>query len=673
MDNNFGSLGDLFPDTAVKCRIRGCKNLVHISGEKTLRNIAEGVTTRADRMCPECSKKFQELEDRQMPCSNPKCDGTWTWNRFMQLEAIAAGHPDKAPLGYCAKCKEEMSTREGIQVPCRNRNCKNTWTWTPRMQLESTDGKPPYRLCDECFAVYKDLQEKTVPCRIKNCQGTVSWSKNQLLELWRSGKSLEKLPPRMCDKCAAELATLQPKEIPCKIKGCQNTWTYSPFEQLEAIRAAKEGEEPAVPSRMCRECYEFYNTAIDSVQPCRNHNCHNTWVWTKSMQLSAKIKGQKKPAPRMCDSCFQRLKALQDMEMPCMEKGCTGTWTYKPEEQLRDQLAGRQPAARHCRECKEFLEHQPVATLRCEKCGKAFEWSIQEQLQYKLKNFDKPSLCADCVSADIAAIKVAEPVTRPERPRLAVKIPAGGKWSEAQETACRPEGMTAEVLDQMQNAGLRIVCLGDEMTQGDFKAGTSWPQMLESSLKQRFAEVDGGVCLLNAGMTDSTTKLSTLRFGRDVLPFEPHLLVFSACYADTKLRYYGRFSEDNLASALDVLQADFEEFLAAVGKMSSCRLLCWLPNPIYPQNNPDDTVDAREKASVDALRVRFYDDWQRRLRTICRQQDVAMLDARSLFDSCGEYGVQRLLTNGLLPNANGAQSIARWMENEIVKNELLKI
>ena len=355
-----------------------------------------------------------------------------------------------------------------------------------------------------------------------------------------------------------------------------------------------------------------------------------------------------------------------------MEKGCTGTWTYRPEEQLRDQLAGRKPAERHCRECKEFLEHQPVATLRCEKCGKAFEWSIQEQLQYKLKNFDKPSLCADCVSADIAAIKVAEPVTRPERPRLTVKIPAGGKWSEAAETRERPAGMTAEILEQMQNAGLRIVCLGDEMTLGS-SAEAAWPQMLEAALKQRYTEVEGGVCLLNAGMVDSTTKLTTLRLGRDVLPFEPHLLVFSACYADTKLRYYGHFSEDNLAAALDALQSDFEEFLAAVGKLSNCRLLCWLPNPLYPQNSPDDTVDPKEKASVDALRVRFYDDWERRVRTICNQRGIALLDARSLFDSCGEYGAQRLLANGLLPNANGAQSIARWMENEIVKNELLKI
>jgi hypothetical protein len=98
-----------------------------------------------------------------------------------------------------------------------------------------------------------------------------------------------------------------------------------------------------------------------------------------------------------------------------------------------------------------------------------------------------------------------------------------------------------------------------------------------------------------------------------------------------------------------------------------------LPNPLFPQNSPDDTVEEKEKARVDALQVRFYDEWQRRLKTICRQREIVVLDARSLFDSCGEYGAQRLLTNGLLPNADGAQSIARWMENEIVKNELLKI
>lgn len=423
MNDNFGSLGDLFPETEIRCRIHGCGKVIHISGERALHNVAQGREARPNLMCPECLALFNQCEDKQVPCSKPGCDGTWTWNRIQQVEAKVQGRGDNPPAGYCQKCRQEMKATEEKQIPCRIRNCKNTWTWTARMQMESRDGKPPHRLCNDCFQLMNTLQDKELPCRVRGCQNKVHWNRTQQLEHLRSGRSLEKPPQWMCEDCLKASKSLEPQEVKCKIHGCSGTWTYTPLEQLEALKACKEGETPAVPSRMCKACFDFFQTAKDIVQPCRNHGCHNTWVWTRSMQLGSFAHGREvdhAPA-RMCEECQKKLAEFQEIQLPCQEQenGCEGTWTYRPEDQLRDQLAGRQAPRRHCPACSEFLKQAKPEALVCAKCGKSFTWSVQEQLQHHLGNFAKPENCAECVSQEIQGIgqapaEVEKPEEKPE-------------------------------------------------------------------------------------------------------------------------------------------------------------------------------------------------------------------------------------------------------------------
>ena len=449
--DNFGNIGDAFPETEIKCRIRGCNNKIHLSGRESM-NVAAG-SMRSDRMCDECFAKLQTLEDKEMPCSKPGCKGTWIWNRFQQLEASAGGRTPK-PHGFCKDCLEEMKNVQDRQIPCRIRGCKNTWTLTAREQLQLGDGHVPSRMCDECYHLLNTLQDQVLTCKIPGCNHTISWNRFQQLEYIRSGKSPDAVPSRMCDSCYALSKKLHNIEVPCRIRGCKNTWLFTVNEQMSQILAGKvkhaeeaaadeaakepaavaevaeatpvaEGTMPAPevtpaenapmaqtaetaapkasdvpeaipPSRMCSECYAFFSKAVDREEPCRNHSCKNTWTYTRSMQLAQKHYAQGRTPVRYCDECLKKLKELTEKQMPCSQKGCDGTWTYTPEEQLRDLSAGRESKTRRCKKCTDFLKSHPAVEIKCEKCGATVEISSSQQLECELGVSTMPTQCADC-------------------------------------------------------------------------------------------------------------------------------------------------------------------------------------------------------------------------------------------------------------------------------------
>ena len=114
MGSNFGNLGDFFPETEVKCRIRGCGNMIRVSKEEVIQKLASGKNPRPEKMCEECYAIFQTLEDKTLPCSTEGCDGTWVWNRHAQLEAMRKQKTDNPapPHGLCEKCRAEASKVE---------------------------------------------------------------------------------------------------------------------------------------------------------------------------------------------------------------------------------------------------------------------------------------------------------------------------------------------------------------------------------------------------------------------------------------------------------------------------------------------------------------------------------------------------------------------------------
>lgn len=672
MDNNrLGNLGDLFPGKDMKCRIRGCQNVIHVSGAEVIQNLARGKSSHSSKMCDECYARLQELSDKEVPCSTPGCEGTFVWDRFQQLEAerrAKPGEEPKPPHGFCDKCKENMGEFHDQERPCRLRGCKNTWIWTAREQMAS-GGKPPApRLCNDCFKIYRELKDDYLPCRVKGCNNSVLWTKHQQLEHLRAGKSLDAPPARMCEDCFKKFQELKPIEMPCKIHGCKNTWTLSTYEQLEAIRNTPEGQEPVMPSRMCKDCFHFFSTAKDIEVPCRNKACKNTWVWNRSMQLAAHVHGNSRPMVKLCDECVKNLSQLKDEERPCCTQGCNGTWTYRAEEQLRDKCAMRDEPKRRCPTCLAFFQTHTPEQLVCASCGNTFNWSVQEQLACQLGVFVKPEKCPDCVRAEIAGIR------EPDVSKLIVSrpqfiIPTAGEWNADSAICDWPPRMNQATVARLTDSAVRVVCIGDEATLSLEPAEQSWPALLEAKLRERFAD-NGTLAVLNTGIRHCRTSQGLKRLLRDVTPFRPQLVIASFVFGDAILSQREAADADALALRLAQLSDDLDAFIAKVQETGS-RLLFWLPNPVYPQLNEDVGYDPDAFRLWTERQTQFYDQVVNATRRCCEKHQIPVVDARSLFEVNGLHSAQKWMNGWAMHNEQGAAVIANWIAERIISARLL--
>ncbi len=663
--SEFGNIGDFLPQTEVECRVRGCHNRVKISANVAMQNIVNGKSPRPARLCDECFAKLQTLQDQELPCSKPGCTGTWIWSRFQQLEAIVSGHPDRKPRGFCDKCREEMKAIQEEQHPCRIKGCKNTWTLTAREKL-ALNGKPiPQRLCNDCYAKLQTLRDREVPCRIKGCSKSWVWSRYQQLEHLVAGKSLDNPPARMCPDCARIYSMLTVKEIPCRIKGCKHTWSWPPFEQLEAILAKQkenpqpEGTEqaqeqkpiePTPPARMCKDCFTFWNAAKDIERPCKNPACKNTWLFTRGMQLAQRVHGYATPPVRYCEACAKRAQELAPKEMPCSTPGCTGTWTYTVDKQLRDESLHREPEPRQCHKCYEFLASNPQKEILCAKCGKPVKVSSMQQLLASLGSATMPQFCAECtrkqLSEGISAEAAKTSITRPD-----IYIPKSGPWLAESKLCTLPGDATDAKIAAMAAATVRIVCLGDELTVSSSDPAQKWPVLLQHALAEKFPSVQ----VFNAGLPGSSTAFTLLRLERDLIPFQPNLVVFSAAFADaTSIRH-----DDE-----EALQKLYEDTVALIKKCTElgAKILVWTPNPVDFAQAPSNLQNVA--ASLDAV-------VKKTLRA-AQDTNTPVVDVRALFAANGELTAKKWMDSWLLPNAAGANNIANWLKDQILMDSLVQ-
>ncbi|MBR0458473.1 MAG: hypothetical protein IJJ26_04490 [Victivallales bacterium] len=697
MSDSLGSFGDFLPQQDIPCRVRGCKNHVHISGERAMFTAAHG-QSRPKLMCDECYAKYQTLEDKEVPCSKPGCDGTWVWTRIKQLESQMLGHTTP-PRGFCDKCRKEMESVQDIQVPCRLKGCKNTWTLTARAQMELNGASAPHRLCDECYHTLNTLHDTELKCRISGCDHTVTWTRYQQLEHLKAGLSLDKPPLRMCNRCLQIFRELKPIEVPCRVNGCKNTWTYNPMDQVEqivkAIAAGKtpadypkaeKAEKPAEPApvaetpetpaenapateeapapapaeakpevppkkksildelpvppppyRMCETCFAFFNGTKDVQLPCRNHACKNTWTWSRSMQVEAKAKNRVHPPTHFCPDCRKKIETLQDQEMPCCEQGCKHTWTYSKEEQLHDQTAGLQPKPRRCEHCKQYLAEHSSKEVTCSDCGKTFFVGSHQQLRAELGAEPLPTLCADCIRKKLdQTIRTDAELDSIKRP--VIYIPKAGNWQEPP-----PARITEEVIAQTSTATARVVCLGDELTLSTEDIATSWPVRLAEKLQERCRATS----VVNAGISGSTTALCLSRLERDVLPFKPQVVIFSAVFADALA--WPKSPEQSTAYA-EKLAADTEALLKALTE-AGVKVVCWLPQPI-----------SCEEPSLAAN----LDSATASLRKAANAAGTILVDAKTYCNAFDETAFKRWMADWKQFNAEGADKLANWLKDAIV-------
>lgn len=120
--------------------------------------------------------------------------------------------------------------------------------------------------------------------------------------------------------------------MPCRIAGCQNTWTWFAAQQIRGF-----GQPP--PDRMCDEHLGQFNELADREVPCRTPGCPNTWTWKRGAQLAEMQRTGKLRRPsRLCAECFNAERETHDVELGCKIDGCKRSWIWSRDAQLRHRL-----------------------------------------------------------------------------------------------------------------------------------------------------------------------------------------------------------------------------------------------------------------------------------------------------------------------------------------------
>jgi hypothetical protein len=503
-----------------------------------------------------------------------------------------------------------------------------------------------------------------MPCRIRGCKRTWQWTEYQQLEHLAAGKDLEHPPRRMCEDCYEAFKTLENVERPCRLKECTNTWTYTAYEQLENKLAAAEGEDMQPPERMCRECYGFYSKTVDRELPCRNRGCSNTWTFSRALQLRRWKRGREGAPRRMCTTCMETLTSLNPVPVECMVPGCTNSWSYEPQDQLKDSLQGRnRPTPRRCDDCEKFLaEHQPEI-IRCMHCGKEIHWSVYEQLLSSLGTFVKPMRCTDCAEQQLA-LQTPPPLTRPEHHQV-VRIPASGRWHEDDRIRDWPPHMTHDVIERVEKADIRIVAVGDDLTWSGEDESQSWPFLLEARLNETLGEA-ARVAVVNAGIPRCTTRQGVLRFERDVAPFGPDVVIFSFAFGDSRVFGSGEDGRWRYNADPDSIEDSLELFVQKLAGLSG-RSLYWTTNPVFPHESERaerGPVGGSQWANAQQASLQHC---LRQARHVCTRHSIPALDLRSRFEVNGTRSAHKWMSSWYMHNEVGASNIATWFADCLVR------
>jgi len=403
---------------------------------------------------------------------------------------------------------------------------------------------------------------------------------------------------------------------------------------------------------------------------CMLSGCSGTWKYTREMLLDDWLHGRARPPRRLCAACEKSVAETNERQVPCIVNGCNGSWTYTALEQVRDARLGKtSPPKRRCPDCERFLAEHPTTTLKCPHCEKDIRWSSYEQLLCE-RAFAKPEMCADCAAQKLAVGRRApKPGDRPHH--HVVRMPAAGRWHEDSALSAWPPHLTHDVIDKVEQADLRIVAFGDDLTYSSPNAEEHWPALLEAELN-KLLDGKATVAVVNSGIPRTTSLQAVLRFPRDVKPFAPHLIVFSFTFADALLRTR---SDRNGAWKKLVSAEEAEEAMDTLcRKMRSpnTRLLFWTTNPILPHDRSgiDDNPELRSWAAAQETRKRHCLAEQTR---ICRKHRIPILDLRSRFEVNGAASARLWMLDWYRHNRNGARNIAVWMARHILREGLIPV
>lgn len=413
-------------DREMPCRVSGCPKTWTWFGTQQIRSLGK---PPPKRMCAEHLAEFEGIDDRQIPCRNNWCPNTWTWTRAAQLYQRERQEKLKPPHRLCDQCFEAEKGTEDREVTCKIPECKHTWTWTREAQLrhrawigrqqaklegdEGDEGEAVESEAVESEAVESEAVEAApseAPSEVgvgeveaptgdepelvseagveqeELAESRAASEPTEVLETTpddepdKSGKKRRRKrrrkqrkipegpPEKLCERCFARLGHLEPIEIPCKVHGCTNTWSWERDGQLRAW-AVLDGLEnvtelPQPPRRMCNGCFEFVRHHGDREVACGRPGCGKTWTYKTGAQLQDFLAGRTQDPIRLCEDCSRSQFTISVSEgvrvpegselMPCQVAGCSGSWVYTPGMSLSaaDPDAAEPPVDRMCDDCR---------------------------------------------------------------------------------------------------------------------------------------------------------------------------------------------------------------------------------------------------------------------------------------------------------------------------------
>lgn len=583
------------------------------------------------------------------------------------------------PQRLCEECRRKANELGDMKVPCKVPGCGNHWIWKAEDRYLSETGIPDEGLCTECEKKLRNLRDQQIRCNIEGCRNSWTWTAwEQLENLAGEGGGSRKKPSRPCRECREQLAQMEDRYVPCRVPGCRRHWVLSAKAQLRhRIMHGADVDPAAGAKRLCDECYEFYRKAEPRRIPCRTKGCRNTWVYSPRRQLQDFARGYKHPPPWRCDHCRARLKELEPLQKPCATPGCEGTWSWSPEDQLQKEVRqkerGREsePSGKHCPDCENFLHNESAKTLYCNECGQEISWSVYEQLLCQRGSFAKPARCSECARKEVNKER-ARPedfISRNTNNRFTV--PVRGPWLNKPEIAHRPPGITHQTRENLKKADFRIVAFGDGATALSNQQ-TDWPALLEDNLNNRLADQEIKVAVVNSGIPDTDSRLGALRIARDVEPYMPHLVIISFVLADLFIPYNPDRPEDwqNRRPEEESIKTE-EDILKKLNNLPA-GLLYWLPNPVFPYDSVSSGDDHHNKhAWAGAVEARSR-QIRARIHHLCQRHNVELLDIGSKFEIGGRRSATKWMADPFIPNAAGIRNIANWMTEAVLRHESLK-
>ena len=216
---------------------------------------------------------------------------------------------------------------------------------------------------------------------------------------------------------------------------------------------------------------------------------------------------------------------------------------------------------------------------------------------------------------------------------------------------------------------MRIVALGDSTTEAAWEgnAKSVYPERLEEALAARGIEVE----MINAGVSNTTSRQAVERLDADVRRFEPDYVIIQFGINDSWIDAHEGRTEPRLT--LD----EYDRYLRIIVttlRADGAKPILMTPNPmrwseLYGSELKDPALgfDFDDPRGIN----RLLDLYTERVRNVARQENVPLVDVAERFEAYGRtpgQSVEDLLieNDGIHPNDAGHALIAEWLTDVLL-------